>query len=238
MLSFLRDMFGSSSSRRSERESDPYSSSAGYGSSRGDSYSGYGSGQSSRYDSYEPTPTRARSSSSGLGRSASTGSSGIGYAYNSTPYNYRDVSPPRGDERPRTGNLWDYEQRSVSPLGSSRFEQPYTYGRSSGLSRSSSARETRSDPYASSRDGYGFSSRAAYNPDSYQAYGTSYEHNPYQLPSTPGLSRSNPVRGRTAERPTYRSSEDGEYGSRLGTQRRPNIDSNFRSGGFSSWDLF
>jgi hypothetical protein len=123
----------------------------------------------------------------------------------------------------------------VSPLGTSRFEQP----RSSGLTRSFSARETRSDPYASfSRDGYGFSSRVAYNPDSYRTYGTSYEHNPYERPSTSGLSRSNGIGGRADERPTYRVGDEGEYGSHLGTQRRPNIDSNFRSGRFGSWDLY
>jgi hypothetical protein len=250
MPSFFSNIFRSSSSRRAERESDTYTPSAGYGSSNRDNYGGYGSGAFANrrdpYESssqsqygYEPTyPTRthsAHASSSSARRSSSTRSE------DPFLYNYRDVSPPRGAERPRRGNPWDYEERSVSPLNSSPFEQPSSYGASSRLQRSSSAREacsTYDDPYASSRDRHGFTSRAAYNPESYRSYGTEYaNYDPYERPSTSGFSRRNAVRGRAADRPTYYPSE-GEYDPHLGAQRRPNIDSNFQNGAMGRFDYW
>jgi hypothetical protein len=250
MPSFFSNIFRSSSSRRAERDSDAYTPSTGYGSSRRDNYGGYGSCESTtRYDppqssrsqshyGYEPSyPTRSHSahaSSSSVCRSSFTRSE------DPFPYNYRDVSPPRGAERPRRNNPWDHEERSVSPLNSSTFEQPSSYDAASRLGRSSSAREVRStydDPYASSRDSHGFTSRAAYNPDSYRSSGTDFYDNPYERPSTSGLSRSNAVRGRAADRPTYYLSE-GEYDLRLGTQRHPNIDFDFRNGVMSSFNYF
>jgi hypothetical protein len=241
MPSFLRDFFGSSSSRRrSERESDPFSSSANYGSGESTNrYDPYQSSSQSCYG-YEPTyPARSRSthsSGSGLGCSASVRSEDM-YAYDRVPYNFCGVSPPRGRaERPRRDNPWEYDmgRRSVSPVD----ELPYvpSWSRSSRLQRSASAREARStydDPYASSRAQYGFSSRAAYSPDSYRAVGTDYDYNPYEeLPSTSELSRRHAVRRRVDERPTFFYS-GGEYDPCLCTQRRPNIDANFRNGGFN-----
>jgi hypothetical protein len=242
MPSCFRNPFGSSS-RRAERESDPYNSPARYGSSRGNTYGDYRLGESTnRYDAYQSSsqsryayePTRTYSSGEPLRRSASTRTA------DSFQYDYRGISPPRTRaERPRRGNPWEYDSgsRSLSPVD----ESPY---RSSRLQRLSSAREPRStyaDPYASSareprptyddhyasgRDSYGFTSRSAYNPDSYQAVGTNYDYNPYERPSTSGLSRSNAIRGR--ERPTYFPSSDGEYDPRLDAQRCPNIDIDFR----------
>jgi hypothetical protein len=213
--------FASSSSRRSQPSS-------GYGPpDRNSRYGGYRSSESSNsygYSGYNSHSRPGYSDGGSLRRAVSTRN-----AYDNQ-YNYRDLSPLREVERPRQ-NVNAYEDhRSVSPLGTSRFEQPFTSSRSfasSPLQRSDTVRES----YGTrSYDSYG---RSLYNHD----YDRSTTSQAYGEPSS--LSRSNAVRGRTSSQP-HASSEIGYIASdpRLGTQRRPNIDSNFRTGGFSNWERF
>jgi hypothetical protein len=102
------------------------------------------------------------------------------YTTNTTdPYHHRDVSPPRSSaEAPRTGLTSPQyaDHRSVSPLGTSRFEEASPYRRQP--TRSQTLGEVPHMGY----DGY-FSAS-----DATQGY------------TGAGLSRSNAVRGRANER--------------------------------------
>ncbi|KAF1935018.1 hypothetical protein EJ02DRAFT_153258 [Clathrospora elynae] len=179
---------------------------AGYGSGQGsfsNRYSASGSNDTGRYDAsgasngygYGESSSQSctgHTSSDSLRRAASTRNPYEG------SYNYRDVSPPRGASRPHL-NLESYDHhRSVSPLGSSRFEKPCTSSRHftfSPLQCSSTVRES----------SYGTRDRESYDSS---AYDCGYNHPTatsqiYGGPS--GLSRSNAVRGRTSLR-TYDAS--------------------------------
>jgi hypothetical protein len=179
------------------------------------------------YGDYTTEPCREQSGSSFLRRAASQREP------HDSRYNYRDLSPIRASERPRgftNKHAYD-DHRSVSPLGASRFEQPPQTSRLFGMgrvSRSSSNREAR-DPYASSV----YTSRGS-SPYTRESE-TSSGYGAYERPSTSGgLFRSSAVRGDTAPR---RMGDDGEYGPHLGRERRPNIGSNFRDGGFNWADF-
>ncbi|KAH6865421.1 hypothetical protein BKA58DRAFT_471405 [Alternaria rosae] len=210
-----------------------------YSSSSSDPYS-YGSSSSSIMDSPFSQPYGDFTSQS---RCETTGSSRLGRAasqrepYDSR-YKYRDLSPMRTSERPRAyTNKHSYDDhRSVSPLGSSRFEQPSTTSRLLGsMGRSSTSS-------SSSRYGSGASSYAtpSYASNFREPQQTSFTiDRGYERPSTSGgygggLYRSSAVRGGEAPR---RMGSDGEYGAHLGSQRRPQMGSNFQNGGFNWMDF-
>ena len=206
-----------------------------YESSSRDPY-GYGASSSSRmtepfsqpYGDYTSQPRRQTTSSSRLGRAASQRD-----PYDSR-YRYRDLSPMRASERPRVyTNKHSYDDhRSVSPLGSSRFEQPSTTSRllaSMGRPSTSSSSSRTSSSYAT--PSYASSFR--------EPQQTSFSiDRGYERPSTSGgyggggLYRSSAVRGSEGREAPRRMGSDGEYGAHLGTQRRPQMGSNFSNGGF------
>lgn len=224
--------------------SNPFSSGR---SSRRDAYSSsssgpysYGSSSSSRMDSPFSQPYGDFTSQS---RCETIGSTRLGRAasqrnpYDSR-YKYRDLSPMRTSERPRTyTNEHSYnDHRSVSPLGSSRVEQPSTTSMLLGsMGRpSTSSTRTSSSRYDSS---YATPSYASSFREPQQ---TSFTiDRGYERPSTSGgygggLYRSSAVRGGEAPR---RMGSDGEYGPHLGSQRRLQMGSNFQNGGFNWMDF-
>ncbi|KAG9187140.1 hypothetical protein G6011_05011 [Alternaria panax] len=210
------------SSFSSDRSSSRRTTHSGY-----DKYDGSSSSRLTRpfntpYGDYSTTSRCEVPDSSALRRAASQRE-----PYDSR-YNYRGVSPIRGSEHPRayTNNHAYDDHRSVSPLGTSRFEQPSMSSCQFSAFNMGGALANRSTSYAtSSRD----TSRS-----------TSFEigrgHDGYGRPSTSGggLSRSGAVRGGNAPR---RMEDDGMYGARLGRERRPNIGPNFRGGDFN-WSHF
>ena len=173
------------------------------------------------YGDYIKEPRRSESGSSYLGRADTQRQS------RDFQYNYRDVSQIRSSKRPRAfahKHAYD-DHRSVSPLGTSRFEQPST---PSGLFRVGGSISNRA-PHPSYATSLRDTSRS-----------TSFEIDRgcdgYERPSTSGggLFRNSATRGGTTPR---RMGNDGEYGSMLGRERRPNIGPNFRDGGFN-WSDF
>ncbi|KAF2029802.1 hypothetical protein EK21DRAFT_89409 [Setomelanomma holmii] len=146
-------------------------------------------------------------------------------------HQYRDVSPPRSErERPRNayGARFDpSEHRSVSPLGSSWFEQPFQSSRrrydSSSLGRSATVREAREIPR------YGYDGYFGSSDTTDRTYGTGA-----------GISRSNAIRGRANDRGFgvtgfAGGASDLRYQE---TRRQQRHGSNFGSGGFSSWENY
>ncbi|KAH7074311.1 hypothetical protein FB567DRAFT_611292 [Paraphoma chrysanthemicola] len=143
----------------------------------------------------------------------------------------RDVSPPRSRaEQPRyvhDSRIDFSEHRSVSPLGSSRFERPYQYTNtdttSSSLRRAATKREVREMPH------YGY--------DGYHGNSAATNGYSYNSGTGAGVSRSNAVRGRTTDRVTGYGggASDGRYQE---ARRQPQRGSNFRSGGFSDWERY
>jgi len=142
--------------------------------------------------------------------------------------NARDLSPMRESTRPRRGPMV-WEDRPVSPLGSSHFERPSQYA--DRQARSSSSRAS-SNPYVSSSyERPSVSSSRSYQIDrGYDgafAINRGFDGMTNGFPEGPGLSRSNAVR-----RPAGRS-----Y-SHVGYEARPRVASNFRFGGFGDWERF
>jgi len=140
--------------------------------------------------------------------------------------NARDLSPMCESTRPRRGPIV-WEDRPVSPLGSSRFERPSQYA--DRQARSSSSRGS-SNPYASSSyERSSTSSDRSYQIDrGYDgafAINRGFDGMANRFPEGPGLSRSNAVR-----RPAERSC------SHVGYEVRPRVASNFRFGGIGDWE--
>lgn len=193
-------------------------------------YDNYGRSSSSRlnepfnmpYGDYRTTSRREESDNSTLHRAASQRE-----LYDNR-YNYRDVSPIRASERPRAfthKHAYD-DHRSVSPLGTSRFEQPSMATRQFSASNMGGTLSDRTPSYATnSRD----TSRST-------SFRIERGYDDYSRPETSGggFFCSSAARSRDASR---RMGNDERYGSTLGREHRPNVGSNFRHGGFS-WDLF
>ena len=193
-------------------------------------YDNYGRSSSSRlnepfnmpYGDYRTTSRREESDNSTLHRAASQRE-----PYDNR-YNYRDVSPIRASERPRAfthKHAYD-DHRSVSPLGTSRFEQPSMATRQFSASNMGGTLSDRTPSYATnSRD----TSRST-------SFRIERGYDDYSRPETSGggFFRSSAARSGDASR---RMGNDERYGSTLGREHRPNVGSNFRHGGFG-WDLF
>jgi len=190
----------------------------------------YGRSSSSRlnepfnmpYGDYRTTSRREESDNSTLRRAASQRE-----PYDNR-YNYRDVSPIRASERPRAfthEHAYD-DHRSVSPLGTSRFEQPSMATRQFSASNMGGTLSDRSPSCATnSRD----TSRST-------SFRLDRGYDGYSCPETSsgGFFRSSAAHGGDASR---RRGYDERYGSTLGREHRPDVGSNFRHGGFN-WDLF
>jgi hypothetical protein len=193
-------------------------------------YDNYGRSSSSRlnepfsmpYGDYRTTSRREESDNSTLHRAASQRE-----PYDNR-YNYRDVSPIRTSERPRAfthKHAYD-DHRSVSPLGTSRFEQPSMATRQFSASNMGGTLSDRTPSYATnSRD----------TPRS-TSFRIDRGYDGYSRPETSGggFFGSSAGHGGDASR---RMGNDERYGSTLGREHRPNVGSNFRHGGFG-WDLF
>ncbi|RYN44278.1 hypothetical protein AA0112_g310 [Alternaria arborescens] len=193
-------------------------------------YDNYGRSSSSRlnepfnmpYGDYRTTSRREESDNSTLHRAASQRE-----PYDNR-YNYRDVSPIRASERPRAfthKHAYD-DHRSVSPLGTSRFEQPSMATRQFSASNMGGTLSDRTPSYAAnSRD----TSRST-------SFQIDCGYDDYSRPETSGggFFCSSAARSGDASR---RMGNDEGYGSTLGREHRSNLGSNFRHGGFN-WDLF
>lgn len=152
--------------------------------------------------------------------SASTSQHHSGHSSTVSPHpvlDTRAVSPPRTKaEEPRRDPRLYNDHRSVSPLGTSRFEQAGT-------------------PRASA------DTLRMRRPDTVQPHNGSNRKGPIITQQTttqvsgqsPHLSRSQAVRSGHSIRSQYKSPE-----TRLGFNRRQPVDSNFRNGGFSDWERF
>lgn len=166
--------------------------------------------QSSGYNAARPA----------IDRSGSTSSNRSIYGHG---LNTRDLSPVRGSTRPRQGyQAW--EDRPVSPLGSSRFERSREYPARQGR-EARTAYDTSSERGSSSA-GHSFAVDRGY--DGAFAINRSYDGMSNGYPEGNGLSRSNAVRGRTSERLQTRD----RY------EERPRMGSNFRFGGYGDRERF
>ncbi|EOA88246.1 hypothetical protein ACJQWK_01658 [Exserohilum turcicum] len=155
------------------------------------------------YSDAAPPPYSASASSSRHHRTAS-----IRDPYGNR-YNHRDLSPVREDTRPRGFVDIDRHRRDVSPLGTSRFEQPAGWHSRSEVSR---ARE---------EHGLGISMRGS--PFAGGEYGGLGDR------SREGSRRSRRSEGGGGDGGfSRRSSRRGEY----------EMQSAFRDGGFSDWMNF
>ncbi|KAI2477534.1 hypothetical protein Ptr902_11159 [Pyrenophora tritici-repentis] len=178
--------------------------------------------QSYGYDSLSRPPGRSNTSASDR--------SVYGHGLNA-----RDLSPMRESTRPRRGPIV-WQERPVSPLGSSRFERPSEYaGRqarpstSGGLS-SHSYGSSSSSSYGRQSTSSGSSGRSYQIDRGYDgafAVNRGYDGMSNGFPEGPGLSRRNAVR-----RPTERSSSHGGY------EPRPPMGANFRFGGYGDWQNY
>ena len=186
-------------------------------------------GSDSVRPSYNSTHADADYSRSGsqsgsyVSRSSSLDRSIYGHGLNA-----RDLSPMRESTRPRRGpTVW--EDRPVSPLGSSRFERPSQY--TDRQARSSSSRGSSSPYVSSSYERPSTPSSRSYQIDrGYDgafAINRGFDGMTNGFPEGPGLSRSNAVR-HSAER-SY---------SHAGYEARPRVASNFRFGGIGDWERF
>ena len=133
-------------------------------------------------------------------------------------HNTRGVSPPRTKaEQPRHALQTYADHRSVSPLGSSRFERPSISSHVSDRSltrRSCRKRETASN-------------------DTRPATAPAYSHGS-------GLHRRNAVHGRgePRRRGTLCAREIDTHEFRSGLTRLPEPAANFENGGFSTWERY
>ncbi|RMZ68406.1 hypothetical protein GMOD_00010046 [Pyrenophora seminiperda CCB06] len=228
---------GRASSRRQESEGSSSSgySSSGYPSSRylDGSRSGYGSARPSYQPAYATAdygrPSTQSSSydyvSPFVRRSNTTASDRSVYDHGLST---RDLSPMRESTRPRRNPMvWD--DRPVSPIGTSRFERPSEYTgrrvRATSFGASSNAYGSSSYERPSTSSGHSFQVDRGY--DGAFAVNRGYDGMTNGFPEGPGLSRRNAVR-----RPGDRSNSHGAY------EPRPHMEANFRSGGFGDWERF
>ena len=179
---------------------------------------------------------------------------------------YRDVSPPRCQaEQPRRVHdaRFDFsDHRSVSPLGSSRFERSYERPRrfassgngtdSNSVRSSATVREVHEVPQFG-YDGYYGASDTTAAPRSatgqearevprfgYDGYYGNSSVTSSQDHDVGGLSRSNKARGRMNERGYSTTGYSGGASDARYEQDRRNrlYDSNFSRGGLSSWESY
>jgi hypothetical protein len=130
----------------------------------------------------------------------------------------RDLSPPRSHaEQPRQGATAysQHDHRSVSPLGSSRFEKPSLYTGS--LRRSATVGEAHETLHYG-KDGYYGSSKVT------------------AILQGAGLSRSDAVRGRDNDRGFGVTGHSGGEEARRLADARSGAD--FSRGGYSSWERY
>ncbi|CAA9966207.1 hypothetical protein PTMSG1_09566 [Pyrenophora teres f. maculata] len=199
-----------------------------------------GSGYAPSYQSGYAAPGYGRSGSQSGGYDSRSGSMGRlnSSASDRSVYghglNARDLSPMRESTRPRRGPMV-WQDRPVSPLGSSRFERPSEYaGRQVRPSTSCGG----SNPYGSSSStlygrpltssgSFGRSYQVDRGYDGAFAVNRGYDGMTNGFPEGPGLSRRNAVR-----RPNEHSPSSGGY------EPRPRLGANFRFGGYGDWQHF